>query len=285
MFIKHFNDGKIAILIVFVDDIILTGDNVTEMDRLKKSLALEFEIKDLGSLKYFLGMEVARSKMGIVVSQRKYILDLLKETGMSGCRPVDTPIDPNQKLGDTKDGNPVDTTRYQKLVGKIDLLAKQVAEKDRMRNRTLGKAFNLIDKYVSMILKTMNLGFLNKDQCILLFEELNKYSFLFVRLTPYLRDILVSNMYLMTVSLLGHLIYRILKHCFLYYLIRTLPKISREDFELIFDELDDSHDFKLLVAVNFFSYFSFSPSFLILRYIRTFDMHFFDFVWGCHSKV
>ncbi|RVW35006.1 Retrovirus-related Pol polyprotein from transposon RE1 [Vitis vinifera] len=111
MFIKHSNDGKIAILIVYVDDIILTGDHVTEMDRLKKSLALEFEIKDLGSLRYFLGMEVARSKRGIVVSQRKYILDLLKETGMSGCRPADTPIDPNQKLGDTKDGNLVNTTR------------------------------------------------------------------------------------------------------------------------------------------------------------------------------
>ncbi|RVW85208.1 Retrovirus-related Pol polyprotein from transposon RE1 [Vitis vinifera] len=98
-------------------------DHVTEMDRLKKSLALEFEIKDLGSLRYFLGMEVARSKRGIVVSQRKYILDLLKETGMSGCRPADTPIDPNQKLGDTNDGNLVNTTRYQKLVGKLIYLS------------------------------------------------------------------------------------------------------------------------------------------------------------------
>ena len=123
MFIKHSNDGKIAILIVYVDDIILTGDHVTEMDRLKKSLALEFEIKDLGSLRYFLGMEVARSKRGIVVSQRKYILDLLKETGMSGCRPADTPIDPNQKLGDTNDGNLVNTTRYQKLVEKLIYLS------------------------------------------------------------------------------------------------------------------------------------------------------------------
>lgn len=77
MFIKHSDDGKIAILIVYVDDIILTRDNVTEMDRLKKSLDLEFEIKDLGSLRYFLRMEVARSKRGLVVSQRKYILDLL----------------------------------------------------------------------------------------------------------------------------------------------------------------------------------------------------------------
>ena len=54
-----------------MDDIILTGDEIVEMDRLKKNLAKEFEIKDLGTLKYFLDMEVARSRKGIVVSQRK----------------------------------------------------------------------------------------------------------------------------------------------------------------------------------------------------------------------
>lgn len=123
MFVKHSKDGKIAVLIVYVDDIILTGDDLIEMERLKKSLASSFEIKDLGTLRYFLGMEVARSKKGIVVSQRKYVLDLLKETGMSGCRPADTPMDPNHKLADIKDGTPVDTARYQKLVGKLIYLA------------------------------------------------------------------------------------------------------------------------------------------------------------------
>ncbi|RVX20745.1 Retrovirus-related Pol polyprotein from transposon TNT 1-94 [Vitis vinifera] len=53
----------------------------------------EFEIKDLGNLKYFLGMEIARSKKGIAVSQRKYVLDLLNETGMLGCKPAETPMD------------------------------------------------------------------------------------------------------------------------------------------------------------------------------------------------
>ena len=123
MFFKHSQYGKISILIVYVDDIILTGDDVREMNRLKTSISSTFEIKDLGPLRYFLGMEVARSKKGIVVSQRKYVLDLLKETSMSGCRPIDTPIDSNQKLGDDKEGDMVNTTRYQKLVGNLIYLS------------------------------------------------------------------------------------------------------------------------------------------------------------------
>lgn len=62
MFVRRSTEGKIAILIVYVDDIILTVDDLPEMSRLKKTLFVEFEIKDLGSLRYFLGMEVARSR-------------------------------------------------------------------------------------------------------------------------------------------------------------------------------------------------------------------------------
>ncbi|KAL4030973.1 hypothetical protein IC575_009228 [Cucumis melo] len=83
----------------------------------------EFEIKDLGNLKYFLGMEVARSKEGISVSQRKYTLDLLTKTGMLGCRPADTPIEFNCKLGNFDDQVPVDKEQYQHLVGKLVYLS------------------------------------------------------------------------------------------------------------------------------------------------------------------
>ena len=108
---------------MYVDDIILTGDDLIEMERLNKSIASSFEIKDLGKLRYFPRMEVARSRKGLVVSQRKYLLDLLKETGMSGCGPTDAPIDPNHRLADIKDGTPIDIARYHKLVGKLIYLA------------------------------------------------------------------------------------------------------------------------------------------------------------------
>ncbi|KAK2999542.1 hypothetical protein RJ639_023205 [Escallonia herrerae] len=82
----------------------------------------EFELKDLGALRYFLGMEVARSKSGITVSQRKYVLDLLRDTGMLGCRPAETPMEPNAKL-DIEGGKDVDREQYQRLVGKLIYLS------------------------------------------------------------------------------------------------------------------------------------------------------------------
>lgn len=83
----------------------------------------EFEIKDLGNLKYFPGMEEARSREGISISQRKYTLDLLKEKGMTRCRPVATSIEFNAKLRDSVDKVPVDKEKYQRLVGKLIYLS------------------------------------------------------------------------------------------------------------------------------------------------------------------
>ena len=98
LFYKHLENNKIAILIVYVDDIILTGDDSVELKNLKEKLAQVFEIKELGPLKYFLGIEFARSKEGIFMNQRKYILDLLKEIGLLGCKAAKTPMEPNIKL-------------------------------------------------------------------------------------------------------------------------------------------------------------------------------------------
>lgn len=70
MVFKHSAEGKIAILIVYVDDIIMTGDDLFKINKLKNKLEVEFDIKDLGKLKYFLGMEFAQSKEGIFINQR-----------------------------------------------------------------------------------------------------------------------------------------------------------------------------------------------------------------------
>ena len=86
-------------------------------------MAKEFEIKSLGRLKYFLGIEVAHSRQGILISQQKYVIDLLKETGKTACKPASTPMDPNVKLGTAEEDTAVDREMFQRLVGKLIYLS------------------------------------------------------------------------------------------------------------------------------------------------------------------
>ncbi|WVZ95817.1 hypothetical protein U9M48_041533 [Paspalum notatum var. saurae] len=117
VFYKH-GGMYITIMAVYVDDIVITGDDVEEIKYLKENLGRIFEVKDLGPLRYFLGIEIARSLKGIVLSQRKYVLDLLEETGMLGCRPCSTPIDKNHQIN-AEFGDPVNKETYQRLVGRL----------------------------------------------------------------------------------------------------------------------------------------------------------------------
>ena len=80
----------------------ITGSDITGISSLKCFLHTQFHTKDLGILKYFLGVEVTKSKKGIFLSQRKYVLDLLSEIGKLWTKPFSTPMVPNSQL--TKDG-------------------------------------------------------------------------------------------------------------------------------------------------------------------------------------
>ncbi|GJW91207.1 ribonuclease H-like domain-containing protein [Tanacetum coccineum] len=83
--------GVFLALMVYVDDIIITGNNVSEIEKFKVYLKSKFMIKDLGKLKYFLGIEIVDTEKGICLNQRKYVLDLLSEYGMLACKPAKTP--------------------------------------------------------------------------------------------------------------------------------------------------------------------------------------------------
>ena len=122
VFYRHFAPSRCIYLVVYVDDIVITGNDQDGITDLKQHLFKHFQTKDLGRLKYFLGIEVAQSRSGIVISQRKYALDILEETGMMGCRPIDTPMDPNVKLLPGQ-GEPLSNPeRYRRLVGKLNYL-------------------------------------------------------------------------------------------------------------------------------------------------------------------
>ena len=120
VFYHHMSSGQCIYLIVYVDDIIITGNDQDCIQRLKQHLFSHFQTKDLGKLKYFLGIEIFQSKSGVVMNQRKYALEILVETSMLDCKPVDTLMDPNVKLV-PRQGEPLrDPRRYRRLVGKLN---------------------------------------------------------------------------------------------------------------------------------------------------------------------
>lgn len=84
-------------LLVHVDIVVASNDSHHVLD-LKQFLDTKFKMKDVGSLKYFLGLEVARNPTGIQVCQRKYALDILHDSGLLGCKPSSTTMDSNLKL-------------------------------------------------------------------------------------------------------------------------------------------------------------------------------------------
>ena len=122
VFYHHSSTGKCIYLIVYVDDIVITGIDQDGIQKLKQHLFSHFQTKDLGKLKYFLSIEVAQSNSGVVISQRKYALDILTDTGMLDCKRVDTPMDPNVKLVPSQGELLRDLGRYRRLVGKLNYL-------------------------------------------------------------------------------------------------------------------------------------------------------------------
>jgi histone deacetylase 1/2 len=111
----------ICYLLVFVDDILITGNNSKLIHRLITLLSSEFKLRDLGHARYFLGIEVAPTSMGLVLSQHKYVLDILNRAGMSSCKPVDTPASVS-KLDLQSTELFSDTTRFRQIVRALQYL-------------------------------------------------------------------------------------------------------------------------------------------------------------------
>ncbi|GJZ69644.1 ribonuclease H-like domain-containing protein [Tanacetum coccineum] len=92
------DSGMFLALLVYVDDIIITGNSLVHIENFKTFLKSKFQIKDLGKLKYFLGIEVVETDKGLCLSQRKYCLDLLSEFGLLACKPSAVPLEQNLKV-------------------------------------------------------------------------------------------------------------------------------------------------------------------------------------------
>ncbi|CAL1357087.1 unnamed protein product [Linum trigynum] len=122
LFIKTTSRG-IVLLLLYVDDMIITGSDSEGIRLLKDGLQVSFQIKDLGQLSYFLGLEVSRSAAGIFLCQRKYISDLLGDYNMEDCVPVNTPMELNLKLSRESGDKVKDGSQYRSIVGSLIYLS------------------------------------------------------------------------------------------------------------------------------------------------------------------
>ena len=106
-------------MLIYVDDLIIFGNSSAAIKAFKEYLCSCFHMKDLGALKFFLGIEVARSSKGLFLSQRKYALDIITHTGLLGSKPAASPIEQNHHLGRANGAMLKDPESYRRLVGRL----------------------------------------------------------------------------------------------------------------------------------------------------------------------
>ena len=118
LFLRHTDKGTI-LLILYVDDMIITGDDLSGIQEFKDFLSQQFGIKDLGHLSYFLGLEITHSTNGLYITQAKYASKPLSRDGLIDSKTVDTPVELNAHLTPSE-GKPLSNlSLYKRLVGSL----------------------------------------------------------------------------------------------------------------------------------------------------------------------
>ncbi|KAJ3704813.1 hypothetical protein LUZ61_008518 [Rhynchospora tenuis] len=118
LFTWHKGNAFLAIL-VYVDDLVIAGNSECAICEFKQYMSSMFHMKDLGKLKYFLGIEIARGPLGLFLCQRKYVLDILAECGLLGAKPAPTPMEQNHSLAKSMSDKFQDPEKYRRLIGRL----------------------------------------------------------------------------------------------------------------------------------------------------------------------
>eukprot|EP00253_Pinus_taeda_P015940 PITA_15940 len=121
--------GKTVVyLVVYVDDLLMTGNNESYIASIKKELRKGFEMTDLGYVHYYLGIEVIQHPKSIFLSQKKYIGDLLNRFGITECNPLTTPMEQNLKLTSIEGKEFENATNYRQLVGSLNYVTTTIPD-------------------------------------------------------------------------------------------------------------------------------------------------------------
>ena len=122
LYIKKDEDKNVALISVYVDDLIITGNACKLIEEIKNQLSHVFEMKDLGELHYCLGLEVSREPGNTLITQSKYTREILKRFNMIECKETSTPLEQNVKLCSDDGIKEVNGTMYRQLVGSLNYL-------------------------------------------------------------------------------------------------------------------------------------------------------------------
>lgn len=181
MFVKAGDGGKILIVSLYVDDLIYTGNCESMIVEFKESMKQEFDMSDLGKMRYFLGVEVLQCSEGIYISQKKFAKEVLERFGMEGSNSVYNPIVPGVKLSRDEGGVRVDATRYKQMVGSLMYLT--VTRPDLMYVVSLASRFmasptemhsQVLKRVLRYVKGTVNLGIFYKrrgDEMLLAYTD------------------------------------------------------------------------------------------------------------------
>ncbi|KAF5451117.1 hypothetical protein F2P56_031412 [Juglans regia] len=110
-------------ILVYVDDMIITSSSSAAVDDLISTLGNMFPVKDLGSLSYFLGLEIENLTDGILITQRRYVSDLLQKTNMIGANPISSPMSASTKLSKFDSPSFDNVTLFRSTVGSLQYLS------------------------------------------------------------------------------------------------------------------------------------------------------------------
>ena len=180
LFTKLEGGGKVLIVSLYVDDLIFTGNDRNMCSEFKKLMMLEFDMSDLGKMKFFLGIEVIQNPEGIYICQRRYAREILKRFGMDKCNSVKNPIVPGCKLSKDEEGTKVDSSMFKQVVGSLMYLTATrpdlmygVGLISRFMSRPTEQHWLAAKRLLRYLMGTLNLGiFYKKGGC----KQLTAYS-------------------------------------------------------------------------------------------------------------